>query len=530
MGLILIIPAIAYSLASIYASHSIKAFYEQIMDEYGKNEYESEAIIIEGETKKWLRRVSIDVAREIDLYLSTHPTLSTSLLAKDKAFRELALQPVVRRDYTAVVDLTTKTILVHPRNTLEGKSISNFTPHELADIIMDAETNRFIDFEYKDQDDVTKRYLFATPIPQKTKDGHSLMVVVTANMDDIAIIAEKRSQSPAIKRILKIIEDRQTAEIITATAIASLVTGLTLIIISIFLLRQGIRSLRELRHAATKIAGGTFDIVVKKFSNDEFGDVANAFNRMATLLKDTVISRNFYEDAKLTAEKALNLKTKFLANFSHEIRTPLNAIIGLSEVMIEDEMDSERKKYLTKICESGRQLLLMIENIIEISKLEAGKVEIGKEFVYLKELIWEVEATYKPIAEEKGIEFKIEINEQTSSTIETDRFRLKQLLTIITDNAVKYTPRGLVSLKVVPYFGDHSGTILFEIRDTGIGIPDNLLENIFTAFAFEDTDHRGSGKGSSLGLPIAAYLAKLLGGEMWVTSELGKGSTFSFTI
>lgn len=534
IGLVLIMPAVTYLVSVLLASSNIKQFYVRIIDEYGQSEKEGEEFILEQETKKWIKRVSIDAARQVDLFLTANPGLTSDDLKKNEEFRELAIQPVGNNGYTILLDATGGVILVHPSKKFEGKELATLSQLPgLAPIIPRMSKGKFAEGDYLWTDDDGKqvlKYLFATPVRRLTKDAHGLVVVAAASMDEITAPARQRSQGQAVKHILNIVENRRTRDLLIYSLIASGIMGLVLILFSGLLLRKGIIGLKELSDASAAIGGGNFDIKVKKLSDDEFGDVATAFNRMATVLKETVISRNYYERAKIDAEKANRLKSEFLTNISHEIRTPLNGIIGFSEVLLEGEDDGERKGYLENIIQCGQNLLQLINGILDLSKVEAGKIELHISPVGLKPLVDNVMLLFENVSRQKGVRLFYEMAPDVPLKIDTDEMRLRQILINLVDNAVKFTVKGEVSLKIACYKGPRGGTVLFEVKDSGIGIPEEKHDIIFASFTRVAPEGMSSENGTGLGLSISANLVKLLGGEMWLESEPGRGSTFSFTI
>lgn len=532
IGLVLIMPAVTYLVAILISSSSIKQFYVRIIDEYGQGEKEGETFVLEQETKRWIKRVSIDAARQIDLFLAAHPSLNANALEKNKYFRELAIQPVGQKGYTLVMDITTGMILAHPNSELENTQISLLKDNvSLAPILSNIEEGKFSEGEYlwpDENNQMVRKYLFSTPIERKTADFHRLAVAATAYMDEMTAPARLRSQGEAVKHILNIIENRRTRDLLTYSLLASVILGAVLIILSGALLHKGIRELKELSNASAMVAESKFDINVKKLSEDEFGELADAFNRMAHVLKETVISRNFYEGAKLDAEKANRLKSEFLANISHDIRTPLNGIIGFSEILLDEERSEEKRGYLKNIIQCGRSLLTLINDILDLSKIESGKIVLNVIPVRLNEIVSGVIALFEHICRHRGLKLASSIDPNAPEIIHTDEIRLRQILINLLDNAIKFTDQGEISIHIEPYKGERDGKILFQVKDTGIGIPKDKHDLIFTSFTSIGLDKPREGTG--LGLAISANLVNLLGGEIWLESEPGKGSTFSFTI
>jgi signal transduction histidine kinase/DNA-binding response OmpR family regulator/CHASE3 domain sensor protein len=229
-------------------------------------------------------------------------------------------------------------------------------------------------------------------------------------------------------------------------------------------------------------------------------------------------------------EQASRYKSDFLANMSHELRTPLNSSLILAKLLAdnsEGNLTPEQVQYAQTIRSAGNDLLSLINDILNLSKIEAGKMEIRPEPVALSRLIDDLVRIFRPVAEQKGLKFRTEIAPGTPSTIESDRQRLEQVLKNLLSNAMKFTEKGEVVLAIGR---DADGKIELAVRDTGIGIPEHQRQAIFEAFRQADgTTNRRYG-GTGLGLSISRELARLLGGEIRVESEPGQGSVFTVTI
>lgn len=233
-------------------------------------------------------------------------------------------------------------------------------------------------------------------------------------------------------------------------------------------------------------------------------------------------------EALRKAEESDRLKSKFLANISHEIRTPLTGIIGFSSVLKKEDLPGEVvKKYSKNIYKSGKHLLNLINNIIDLSTIEAGKSVITKEEVDLEHLLQEVFEFFYSLLSTENNE-KLTLRKETSSgksKVVTDPLKLKQILINLINNAIKYTEDG----EVVFGYEEKSEKLCFYVKDTGIGIPEAEQKKVFERF------HQGSSspeiiEGTGLGLSIAKACTELLGGEIWFQSTEGKGTSFFFTI
>jgi PAS domain S-box-containing protein len=231
--------------------------------------------------------------------------------------------------------------------------------------------------------------------------------------------------------------------------------------------------------------------------------------------------------AKEKAEESDLLKSAFLANMSHEIRTPLNSIIGFSELMKDADFDpAQRFHYAQIINNSGNKLLSIISDIMDLSKIEAGEVQILTRTLSVNQLLIDIQKEFVFKAVEKGIELKLELLKEEDVFIESDENKLRQVLFNFIGNALKFTEKGSISIgfKVISNF------VEFHIKDTGIGIPFQYQEQIFERFRQVESAFTRKYGGNGLGLAISKALIELLGGKVWMESEPGIGSTFYFTI
>lgn len=236
------------------------------------------------------------------------------------------------------------------------------------------------------------------------------------------------------------------------------------------------------------------------------------------------------ELARDEAERTSRLRSEFFANMSHEIRTPLNGILGLAEALAADEKDPDRISSLKMIRQSGRNLLHLINEILDLSKLEEGRMNLHPSIVSLSDLIRESASTIEVGCQNRGINLSVEVAPNVPATINADSHKLVRVLINLLGNALKFTERGSIGVKVAPYSGEKKGDLIFEVADTGRGIPIGLKEHIFESFIQVSIDDERREDGTGLGLAITRKLVELMGGEIWLESELGKGSRFYFTI
>ncbi|MGE4291104.1 MAG: PAS domain-containing protein [Desulfovibrio sp.] len=234
-----------------------------------------------------------------------------------------------------------------------------------------------------------------------------------------------------------------------------------------------------------------------------------------------------YLEAKEQAEKASQAKSEFLANMSHELRTPLNGLMGMLQLLSMGRLDPEEREYVLTALTSGRSLLAIIGDVLDFSKLDAGIMDVAHEPFDLRETLEAVVGNFSIIAKDKGIALELEVAPGVTNTLKGDPGRLRQILFNLLGNALKFTERGEVRLTVSPLPGTLQRLrLLFVVSDTGIGIPENRLEDIFGAFTQVDGSFARRYQGAGLGLGIVRRLTQLLQGGVAVDSELGKGTSF----
>ena len=246
-----------------------------------------------------------------------------------------------------------------------------------------------------------------------------------------------------------------------------------------------------------------------------------------------IIERNIEIQHKARElEMSTRYKSEFLANMSHELRTPLNSILLLSRLLAENtsqNLSGEQVEYARVIQSSGNGLLLLIDEILDLSKIEAGKMELEFNEVAVDDIAGDLKALFAPVAKDKGIGFNISIDTNVPAAISTDKMRLEQVLKNLISNALKFTSQGAVNLYIARPSHD-SSSIAFVVKDTGIGIAKEKQQSIFEAFQQEDGSTQRKFGGTGLGLSISRQLTKLLGGEITVNSEPGKGSEFIVSV
>ncbi len=301
-----------------------------------------------------------------------------------------------------------------------------------------------------------------------------------------------------------------------------------------------VKPLKHLRDVADEVSHGRMDVRSELLTGDEFEDLSRSFNKMLRHLLDT--QRELQEtnrdlDNKVDEQAQLNLKlhemnqlkSEFLANMSHELRTPLNSIIGFSEILGSSKsLEGREKRYAENIHRSGRLLLDLINDLLDLAKLEAGKMEVNPTHFSLQTTISELCDLVRKLAEDKNINLQTEISPGLPEVYQ-DATKVRQILMNLLSNAIKFTPEG-GRIRVAAHRDEEQ--LVIEVEDTGIGIPESDLQIIFEKFRQGPAAVGGNTltrevAGTGLGLSIVRELCMLLGGTVQVSSEVGKGSTFT---
>ena len=234
------------------------------------------------------------------------------------------------------------------------------------------------------------------------------------------------------------------------------------------------------------------------------------------------------EDALDSAEQANRAKSSFLANMSHELRTPMNAILGYSDILEEELIDAKQNELvpdINKIQIAGKHLLNLISDILDLSKIEAGKMDVFLETFDLHEFIKEIEEVLHPVVEKKNNKFKVSVDNNVTK-MHADMTKVKQVIFNLISNSAKFTDEGEVNLSVSNYREHDRDFVVFEVKDTGIGMTTEQIENLFQDFSQADASTTKKFGGTGLGLAIARYFCRMMGGDITVTSQPGEGATF----
>jgi len=324
--------------------------------------------------------------------------------------------------------------------------------------------------------------------------------------------------------------------------------------LAVMIHRMVLAPLAKLAECAHVVAGGNNAIRAEVTGRDEIAELARTFNSMLDTIesKTRELKRNNEQleervlertaelqrevkercKAEAAAQQASQAKSEFLANMSHEIRTPMNAILGFSEILNAKVQDPRLREYVHAVHSSGKSLLSLINDVLDLSKVEAGKLRLEPSAIDPRGVFSELETVFARKIEERGLSYSTEVSADFPQCVVLDEARLRQVLLNLIGNAIKFTEHGYVQVAARSEMkpGDAGLTLIVEVRDSGVGIPADELETIFGAFEQKKGQSHAKYGGTGLGLAISRRLVELMGGSIAVESAAGKGTVFRITL
>jgi signal transduction histidine kinase/ActR/RegA family two-component response regulator len=344
-----------------------------------------------------------------------------------------------------------------------------------------------------------------------------------------------------IKMSTKAIQNRMHVNpallIVTALIIAILLMGGSWLIVRYVI----VKPVNHLKNVSDAISAGELNIRSEIQTGDEFEDLSHAFNRMLRTLvsmQDQLRRVNGDLDRKVDELAQANMalyqsnqhKSDFLATMSHELRTPLNGILGMAQVLAADELTDAQKERVNVISDSGRTLMALLNDVLDISKIEAGKLEIARIDGDLALTVDRMRQLFQARAEERHLAVALEVSDGLPKRLRYDPIRVRQCIANILSNAIKFTENGRITIRMgAVQQAEGEWAVRVSISDTGIGMDKPTLSRLFGAFTQADASISRRFGGTGLGLAITRQLARLMGGDVSAESRLGEGSTFHFT-